>query len=90
MKVSQTNVFDIPDDSRLLRIDFLITNLDFGAQKVNLLTFSQNLKFEPELFENDDFAPSNSKFSLLRRCLWSSYTWCEALSSILTFDLEPG
>ena len=65
LKVSQTNVFELPGHARLLRIDFSISKDDPGALKVHFSAISENLKLELKPFENDDFAPSNSKFSLL-------------------------
>ena len=42
VKVARSDVFELPDHPRLLRIDFSILKVDSGAQKVHLLRFSQN------------------------------------------------
>ena len=41
-KVAKSDIFEIPDHARLLRIDFLIPKLDFGALKVDFSAFSEN------------------------------------------------
>ena len=90
LKVARNDIFEFPDHLRQLRNEISLLKLDFRAQKIDFSAFAENRELEPKTFANDDFAPSNSKFSLLSlrdSCFW---TWCEALSSILTLDLEPG
>ena len=41
-KVAKSDILEIPDHARLLRIDFLIPKLDFGALKVDFSAFSEN------------------------------------------------
>ena len=65
-KSSKLIFLKFPDHLWWLRNQNFISKADFRPQKNEIFDFSKNRDFEPKPFWNDDFAPSNSKFSLLR------------------------
>ena len=69
LKVARSDIFEFLDHLRQLRNAFSLPKLDFRAQKIDFSAFAENRELEPKTFANDDFAPSNSKFSLLMLCI---------------------
>ncbi len=71
-KLTRSDVFDFPDHLWGFRNANLISTDGCRTQKDEIFDFFQNRDFGPKPFWNDDFAPSNSKFSLLRWVFSSS------------------
>ena len=89
-KVTRSNVFEFPDHLWLLRHENLISKNGFRPQKDEIFDFFKNRDFGPKPFWNDDFAPSNSKFSLLRWVFSSSGHGAKHSFPILTLTLSRG
>ena len=70
-KVTRSDVFDFPDHLWGFRNVNLISKVDFRPQKDEIFDFFKNRDFRPKPFWNDDFAPSNSKFSLLGHLIFN-------------------
>ena len=66
LKVTRNGIFEFPDHLWGFKDQNLMLKLDFGPQEDEIFDFFKNADFRPKPFWNDDFAPSNSKFSLLR------------------------
>ena len=65
LKLIRSGIFEFPDHLWLLRNANLISKNGFRPQKDEIFDIFKNRDFGPKPFWNDDFAPSNSKFSLL-------------------------
>ena len=89
-KVTRSDVFEFPDHLWLLRDENLISKVGFRPQKDEIFDIFKNRDFGPKPFWNDDFAPSNSKFSLLRWVFSSSGHGAKHSFPIWTWTLSWG
>ena len=89
-KVTRSDVFEFPDHLWPLRDENLISKVGFRPQKGEIFDIFKNRDFRPKPFWNDDFAPSNSKFSLLRWVFSSSGHGAKHSFPILTLTLSRG
>ena len=89
-KVTRSGIFEFPDHLWLLRDENLMSKVGFRPQKDEIFDIFKNRDFGPKPFWNDDFAPSNSKFSLLRLVVSSSGHGAKHSFPILTLTLSWG
>ena len=90
LKVTRSGIFEFPDHLWWFRDQNLMLKVDFRCQIGEIFDFFKNRDFGPKPFWNDDFAPSNSKFSLLRWVFSSSGHGAKHSFLILTLTLSWG